>query len=202
MAASSESSTVAQLIAHESSRELGVAEHEIRFSAIQSEFPWIKSGELIWARRVDFEAVIFWARPGYAPVMLNRGPKLESLSALLRESVGSLPGGLKPSDLAAASRKLTVEPRGYVASRQFLEKVQPYISAWTRGDPQLRQSFASQCVDPFLQLLDAKNWQLQFRYFNPHGGVELWQAAGDRESVRTLTESRVVPDGTFRFPVR
>lgn len=194
--------SAARRIVEESARTLDTPEHQLRVSAIQSEFPWIKRGEVLWVRRVDFEALIYWVRSNQTSTVLNRGNTLDSISSLLRDNVGPLPGTLTAPALAAALRKLTVEPRGYVMTPQFFERVKPNLSDWTRGDTELALLLQSHSIEPTLRLVDQTGWQLEFRYINPQGGIELWHASGDRDFVRTLQKSLPVAEGTFRFPVR
>src|SRR5688572_32237238 len=95
---------------------LQVAAENLFLGSIESEFPWLKEGGIAWARTADFRSAIFWVRTDGPEVWLNP-PELKGLpglSFMLTSSVGDLPDGLKPIELAEAVRKLAVEPRGYV----------------------------------------------------------------------------------------
>jgi hypothetical protein len=186
----------------EASRILSSPEQDLSYSAIQGEFTWMKSGEIVWIRRPDFRSVLFWVRSGHQPTVLNQEKRLENVSFLLNEMLGRLPGNLGATDLAAALRKLTTDPRGFVASQAFLATVRPYRSVWTLGDVQLEHLLESHCPDPVLQLRNDGKWNLEFQYFNPMGGVEAWTAKGSSTRVITLDRSVAVADGTFRFPFR
>ncbi len=190
---------------------------------IESEFPWLKNGGIVWARTVDFKSALFWVRNEGPPIWLNP-PELKGLpglSVMLTTSVGELPGEVKPIPLAEAVRKLSVEPRGYVASQEFLKKHTPYLSSWLMKDTEAaRKQFAAQCSDPILAKLqntdkpdtpdnakksdkpDANAWKLTFSYFNPQGGVEKWVVIGDAAHVASAKKDEALPDGTYRWPFR
>ena len=197
-----ETSAAARAMLKEASRILSSPEQDLSYSAIQGEFTWMKSGEIVWIRRPDFRSVLFWVRSGHQPTVLNQEKRLENVSFLLNEMLGRLPGNLGATDLAAALRKLTTDPRGFVASQAFLATVRPYRSVWTLGDVQLEHLLESHCPDPVLQLRNDGKWNLEFQYFNPMGGVEAWTAKGSSTRVITLDRSVAVADGTFRFPFR
>lgn len=173
---------------------------DLHYQAIESQFPWVKKGRLIWVRKPDFDCVVYWQKPDRSFIVLNGKRKLEDISDLLRANIGRLPGQLFGSELAAALRKLTVEPRGFLADRSFVEKMRPYLSSWAPSKD-LEGVLISECRDAALR--PGNNaWTLEFRYINPRGGIEGWIGHGDTERVTTLDMNTVVPDGTFRFPYR
>jgi hypothetical protein len=201
MADEAGTTSVQQLAAH----TLGVPFDHLLVGRIESEFPWLKTGGILWARTVDFKSVLFWVRDQGPPIWLNP-PELKGLpglSIMLSQNVGDLPGNIKPVELAEAVRKLAVEPRGYVASQEFLKKHTPYLAGWLKEDNQkTRNLFAQQCADPVLDKVEGKPWKLSFAYFNPQGGVEKWVVEGDANHVASAKKSEGLADGTFRWPFR
>jgi len=187
------------------SQTLDTTAEKLLYGRVESQFPWIKVGGIAWVRNPEFECGMYWIQPDQQPVWLNppemRG--LPALSILLKSNSGDLPTSLKPIQLAEAIRRLAVEPRGYVAGKEFLEKHQPYMSAWLPEDtPEWRRRFADLCPDPRLKVDKQATWQLEFNYFNPQGGVEKWHAAGDAMHVAQATMSPAADNGTFRWPMK
>jgi hypothetical protein len=194
----------AKRVAEESSKILGVPTEDIIFGEIRSAFPWLKSGEIIWARNVDFQSVLFWVAAGAEPVRLNGPDGLKALSGLLHTHVGPLPTGLPAAQLAAAFRQLTIEPRGFVGSREFLQRQEPYLKAWLKSDsPAERRRFRELAPDPLLETSESdETWSLTFNYFNPEGGVEHWKVKGDRVNILNAAKRPAARDGTYRWPCR
>lgn len=192
----------ARRIAERSVEILGKPEEELLFAGITREFAWLKFGELIWARTEDFRAAVFWVTAGAEPVHLNGNDGLPELAKLLLVHTGPLPERIAPVQLAAAIRKLTVEPRGIVACREFLAAERPHLEDWLRADraPD-RELFARHCEDPQLSATSDERWSLGFDYFNPAGGVEHWQVVGDRARIESARKSVALKAGTFAWPM-
>ena len=182
---------------------LQVPAEDLFFGRIESEFPWVKQGGILWARTSDFRSALFWVRPDGPDIWLNP-PELKGLpglSFMLSSNVDDLPDKLKPIELAEAVRKLAVEPRGYVASQEFLKKHKPYLVNWLpQNNAQQQKLFADQCQDPILTKGESEKWKLSFKYFNPQGGVEQWIVEGDARHISSAKESEALPDKTFYWP--
>ncbi|MGD8451082.1 MAG: hypothetical protein PVJ57_04635 [Phycisphaerae bacterium] len=193
-----------KLVTEQAAQALGLPAEELIFAGIESAFPWIKFGEIIWARTVDFRPALFWVISGAEPRRLNGGDEFRALSLLLLEQAGPLPMCVSATELAEAIRKLTVEPRGYVGCQAFLDKHTPYLPSWLKRDtPAERAAFAKNCEDPELVVAeDGQTWTLRFFYFNTLGGVEQWEAAGTRDRIQSAKMTTAVRDGVFRYPMR
>lgn len=191
-------------IRQKSAAILGVPEEKLLYQAIESQFPWIKSGEVIWSRTQSFEAAIFWGVKGQDPVLLNGKDGLASISELIISQAGKLPQSISPVDLAGAVRKLTVEPRGFVGCRQFYDKQLPYLTNWLQKDTTSeRDIFLKHAADPVLSnSQEEKTWKLKFFYFNPDGGVEEWDVSGAESLIQNAKKTEALPGKSFRWPYR
>ncbi|MDC3960497.1 hypothetical protein KEG38_41975 [Polyangium jinanense] len=188
-------------MADDSERLLGVPFDDLLVTVIETKFPWLHAGRVVWARTQDWKQALFWVKPDGEVRHLNGPDGLANLSRMLVESTGPLPKGLPPIKLAEATRQLTFEPRGQVASREFLQRVRPYMANWLAEDnPQSRKLFEEQCEDPALHQ-QGHGWTLLFRCFNVKGGVELWTVKGDESHVAETKKTLVCPAGTFVWPM-
>ena len=185
-----------------SSAILDVPLPDIHFTDISEAFPWLRQGELIWARTLKFKAAVFWARQGLEPIQLNGSQPLGILARLLVRQTGGLTKGVSAAELAEAIRCLTVEPRGYVCTPKFRAWIYPYLRFWVRGNnAEDRERLFQLCNGPVLKRSDDEAWSLEFNYLNPKGGVESWSASGDALEIHQAESSDAVEQGTYLWPM-
>jgi hypothetical protein len=198
-----EQTNTSQRVVDLSSEILGVPSDQLFFTGIEEAFPWLKFGEIIWARTCDFKAALFWVFTNTEPVHLNGDDALEAVANLLITHAGPLPDSVTPVELGEAVRKLTRTPRGYVGCQEFQRKHSPYIRSWLRRDtPAERDHFAKFCADPTLSLSEEDGtWSLGFFYFNPDGAVEKWELTGDAARIHAAKQNVAAKDKTFRWPL-
>lgn len=174
----------------------------IRVSDITSRFLWAREHRFMWG--VDQQrnsAVVAMAVDGSIE-LLSGQDGLETLSRILVREQKAIPGDLDAEALAEAVRRLTVAPPGVVAKPDLPDRKSPPLKAWLpRGQPEKEALLRAQCAAPELRSDAASgDWMLEFRYFNPSGGVEQWRVTGDRTSIRSVQRQEAVPDGTFNWP--
>lgn len=193
---------IVQEILDDAAAALGIPADEIVAAVIDESFPWLKEGHLVWARTPNFQHAIYWIPPSGAPLRLNGSDPLPVLSKLLVANTGALPGGLTPVQLGQAVRCLTFEPRGEIATPEFLQRLGPYLQRWLRPDNAAnRKLFADQCTGAVLTSPMPGRWTLEFNCFNVRGGVELWMVEGDATAVLTAAKTEKLPKGTFFWPM-
>jgi hypothetical protein len=181
---------------------LGAPIRRVFASVVETKFPWLRTGRVVWARTPGWKQALLWVVPEREPMQLNGPDGLSYLSEMLVDSTGPLPGGLPPLRLAETIRQLTYDPRGVVASPDYLGRLGSGITDWLKHDtPVDRRLFEEQFTEPVLQCHDGGSWSLEFHCFNVAGGVEQWHADGDAGRILRAARSPRVADGTFRWPM-
>ncbi len=185
--------------------ELHTIESNLVVEEVTEQYPWIRGHSLylgMSTSTVNQGATFTVARSGRAPPFALGGPSgLSNLSTLLIRERSAIPGGLDACELAEAIRRLFVAPRGLVGEPSMLDEMPiPASEVWCDGDPEeQRRSRGRMCLAPVLHE-HAGAWELRFFFWNPAGGVELWNVAGDASHIVSVREDIAAPDGSFRWP--
>jgi hypothetical protein len=188
-------------VADDCERILNIPFDDLIVAVIETKYPWLKKGRIVWARTPEWTQALFWVLPDEEPMHLNGPQGLSYVSRMLVESTGPLPRGLSPTKLAETIRQLTFDPRGQVTSREFLHRVRPHIGYWlAEDDDDNRRLFEGQCEDPTI-LNENGTWILKFRSFNTYGGVEQWIVTGTPAHIVEAQSALMYPKGTFIWPM-
>lgn len=188
-------------VADDCERILKMPFDDLVISLVETKYPWLKSGRVVWARTPEWKQALFWVLPDEKPMHLNGPRGLSYVSRMLVESTGPLPQSLPPTRLAETIRQLTYDPRGQVGSRDFLARVRSYIKNWLVDDNAASQTlFEEQCEDPVIHT-DKETWTLTFRCLNVQGGVELWTVKGTSSRIQEAVNIPIHPTGTFAWPM-
>lgn len=175
----------------------------LRVSEVTSHYPFVRAHRLFVGHNEQKRSLaVAWAEgQGARPLALPDG--LPALSELLVAETGPLPDGLPPGDLALAIRRLGVDPRGYLGEPEVLNRPIPPRDTFCNGnraEQQKQRLLFAQAPD--VRRRPDGTWALQFFYWNPRGGVELWDVIGAAASLLGATRSEAAPDGSFRWPFR
>jgi hypothetical protein len=191
-----------RLAAAKASTLLGVGRGDLITGVVSSKFPWLREGEIVWSRTLDFKHCMFWIKDDEEPVLLNGKDRMSAISSVLVANVGSLPDNLSAETLALAVRQLGQDPRGLLGGHQLLERFDDSLEIWLKSDDAHdRQLFLDANTDPVLRSVGDHGWELDFNFFTPKGGVEAWKVEGDHAAIQRMESTARLPDHTFFWPM-
>ena len=185
--------------------ELQTSERDLLVEEVTAQYPWVRRHSLYLGSsrsRTGRGATLTVARSGQAPPLALGGQSgLSALSALLVRERAAIPGGLTAGELAEAIRRLSVAPRGLVGGPETLdESLIPASESFCDGDKAEQERLRERmCQAPELQE-HAGSWELRFFFWNPAGGVELWNVAGDASRIVSMRKDCAAPNGSFHWP--
>jgi hypothetical protein len=165
-----------------------------------SRFPWSHGHTFFLVMNSEKRKVLVSVDAAGQAHAFSPGSKelnLAALNRILQVEGVRLPEGL---DLAWTLRNALAGPGGWVASKDFFQAEKAALAQWTAHCPASgSKRFEQSCLDPILKK-KGENWVLEFRYFNPSGGVEICRAEGDGKSVLSFMTTELLPNGTFQVP--
>jgi len=182
------------------SRLLAARPEDLWLDDITPSFPWAQRYRFIRAMSRDRRCAVIGVGESEPALPLTDGSGLARLSAILLVEKGEIPGDLTGPVLAEAVRRLTVDPRGLLASPELLRRKSPPLRAWSRTGRSADEALLrAHCVEPRLTK-DAAGWRLEFNYANHAGGIERWTVTGTRTVIASGNVTMSVADGTFNWP--
>jgi hypothetical protein len=165
-----------------------------------SKFPWCHRHKFFLVLNSEKRKVLVSVDPSgraYAFSPIFNAFNMDEMNRIFQAEGIRLPDGL---DLAWTLRNTLAGPGGWVASKEFFQDETAALAQWTAPCPaDGPKRFEQSCLDPKLKK-KGKEWVLEFRYFNPLGGVEECRAEGDGKSVLSFNSTEVLPNGTFQVP--
>ncbi len=176
----------------------------LRVSEVTAQYPFVRRHRLfVGSNERRQSASVALLSESEPPKALSLTGGAEALSELLVGETGSLPNGLTPEQLAMAVRRLGVDPSGFLGNPDVLKRMIPPSPQFCDGDAaeqqKKRRNFAE---PPQVTRHEGGYWTLQFFYWTPLGGVELWNVSGDETQILGAQRSEATAPGSFRWPFR
>jgi hypothetical protein len=166
-------------------------------------YPWLDCESMYWIIDTHDESAIILGHGEGKYECLNLPAQARRIGEIIAASLGSVPS--EEMDAEGLAKLLTEwyrDPRGRLATPEFLEQEKQLLESWVVGTDETLGSLKGVCGPIQYDVFDEGNWLLLFNFINRKGGVEQWRVAGESDpfEINDIRIEMIKPEGSFFYP--
>ncbi len=183
--------------------QISPPENEWWIRDLTESYPWLRNAKIYWIIDSKSNSGIVLKDASGSYECLNCPGSESRIGDVIAANLGEVPSEtLSVTKLAQLLMEWYQDPRGYVATPEFLDDQEAVLDSWLMGSEKDHKVLRASCVSPAYTTMEDSGWVLIFNAINRHGGVEEWTVRGksERFEIKSIKIRMLKDNGTFYYP--